>query len=92
MKLKVVTIALLIGAQPAWACHRFSKWYYPTPQKCYTASVPTKYKYYVEIIKTPPMKINWPPFVFIRSAWEMNTMDWDINKEMKIEELKRRMK
>jgi hypothetical protein len=37
MRNKVALAALLIcafGAQPANACHRFARWYYPWPQQC----------------------------------------------------------
>jgi|HubBroStandDraft_5_1064220.scaffolds.fasta_scaffold432134_2 hypothetical protein len=34
MKTRIAMACLLLGAQPAWACHRFSKWYYPYPQRC----------------------------------------------------------
>ena len=42
MKIKIAMACLVLGAQPAWACHRFSKWYYPYPQRC---SVTTKINY-----------------------------------------------
>lgn len=39
MKAKIVT-ALLLVAQPAHAaCHKYSKWYYPWPQRCPVAYV-----------------------------------------------------
>jgi hypothetical protein len=29
-----VVVLTLVCAQPAWACHRFHVWNYPTPQRC----------------------------------------------------------
>jgi hypothetical protein len=37
--ISVVLLAGLTYAVPATACHRFSRWYYPTPQRCSTSSV-----------------------------------------------------
>ena len=37
MKRTALIVGLLIGlthAVPATACHRFARWYYPTPQRC----------------------------------------------------------
>ena len=37
MKRAAFIVGLLIGlthAVPATACHRFARWYYPTPQRC----------------------------------------------------------
>jgi hypothetical protein len=33
MRAKIIIAALLV-AQPAYACHRFQRWYYPWPQRC----------------------------------------------------------
>jgi hypothetical protein len=38
MRSKIALTCLLIGAQPAEACHRFSQWYYPYPQRCSTST------------------------------------------------------
>jgi hypothetical protein len=57
--IKIALAALLISAQPATACHRFSVWKYPYPQRCGVTHVslhapaPDK-SYYVEITATPP--------------------------------------
>ena len=37
MRIKIIVAAMLV-AQPALACHRFSKWYYPFPQRCYVTT------------------------------------------------------
>jgi hypothetical protein len=34
MKLLISAVCLTLVAQPAQACHRYSRWYYPYPQKC----------------------------------------------------------
>jgi hypothetical protein len=34
MRTKIAIAIILMGAQPALACHRFSRWYYPYPQRC----------------------------------------------------------
>jgi hypothetical protein len=34
MKTKIAAVIILLGATPAEACHRYSRWYYPTPQQC----------------------------------------------------------
>jgi hypothetical protein len=34
MKAVVIAAALLLIASPASACHRFSRWSYPWPQRC----------------------------------------------------------
>lgn len=46
-----ITLAALIAAQPAAACHRFSRWYYPYPQRCSTThqGEPDK-SWFVEIV------------------------------------------
>jgi hypothetical protein len=38
MRSKIAVTCFLIGAQPAEACHRFSQWYYPYPQRCSTST------------------------------------------------------
>jgi hypothetical protein len=38
------------GSREAWACHRFSVWSYPYPQRC---SVGQDHNWYVEITKLP---------------------------------------
>jgi hypothetical protein len=97
MKLKIAAMCLLMGAQPAQACHRFHTWHYKFPQNCRMFKATA---YYTEhnrlpspiLAPPPPPRIVWPPFVFIRGAWEMNTYDWDVNRELSVEELKQRMK
>lgn len=42
MKPTAAMLGLLIGlvhVVPATACHRFARWYYPTPQRCGVAKV-----------------------------------------------------
>jgi hypothetical protein len=60
--IKVATIATLLGliAQPAQACHKYSHWYYPYPQRCgvtehiaYHHYHQEDRSYYVEITKIP---------------------------------------
>jgi hypothetical protein len=29
-----LALALTLAAQPAFACHRYSVWHYPSPQRC----------------------------------------------------------
>jgi hypothetical protein len=36
---KAVFLAVLLSASPAVACHRFSRWAYPWPQRCAVARV-----------------------------------------------------
>jgi hypothetical protein len=38
------------GSREAWACHRFSVWSYPYPQRC---AVAQNHNWYVEITKIP---------------------------------------
>jgi hypothetical protein len=52
-------LAFLVAVQPAFACHRFSHWAYPWPQRCDIAArivhrpqVEPK-DWYVEIVLTP---------------------------------------
>lgn len=30
----IAALTLMLAAEPASACHRFSRWYYPWPQRC----------------------------------------------------------
>lgn len=49
-----IIIAALAVAQPAEACHRFSRWYYPYKQRC-SVVTPSNHDWYVEITKLPPL-------------------------------------
>lgn len=49
-----IIIAAMIAAQPASACHRFSRWYYPYAQRCAVATQPPGKTWAVEITKLPP--------------------------------------
>jgi hypothetical protein len=64
MMFKTALAILLIGAQPAVACHRFSRWHYPWAQRCWvTAHVayhppgrtPEDRSYFVEVTQVPPL-------------------------------------
>lgn len=52
-----VILLLTLTSQPALACHHFSRWYYPTPQKCggvyARARAADPRIWYVEITKWP---------------------------------------
>jgi hypothetical protein len=61
----VAFIVWAIFISPAYsaACHHYSTWHYPWPQKCYSAYAPSPLKrradeqshdWYVEITKLPP--------------------------------------
>jgi hypothetical protein len=47
--LAIMAITIL-SVQDAQACHRFSRWYYPTPQRC---SVGRDKTWFVEVTKMP---------------------------------------
>jgi hypothetical protein len=53
-----VVLALAI-AQPAFACHRFSRWLYPYPQRCGVKSKPTVERVTIEITITPELLETW---------------------------------
>jgi hypothetical protein len=67
MMLKFALAALLVSAQPAAACHRFSHWAYPFAQRCAITSRVALYppkddrSYYVEITKLPLDPVSDPP-------------------------------
>jgi hypothetical protein len=59
----VGTVLLLAVESAAGACHKYSVWKYPWPQRCYTAYAPAPLvhraeeqdrDWYVEILKIPP--------------------------------------
>lgn len=53
---KILKIAIfafgIFETTPADACHRFSRWYYPYPQRC-SVVTPNNRIWYVEITKPP---------------------------------------
>jgi hypothetical protein len=49
----IVCTALLM-VSPAQACHRFSVWKYPFPQRCAVAQVQVDHSWFVEIADTAP--------------------------------------
>lgn len=52
--LTVIAIALAVST-PAKACHRFSRWYYPYPQRCTTAhATEPDRSWYVEFVLPEP--------------------------------------
>jgi hypothetical protein len=57
------------GPREAWACHRFSVWSYPYPQRC---AVAQDHNWYVEITKIPE-----PPDSGIRGAGRSSTRKWE---------------
>jgi hypothetical protein len=49
----VLPAAALLLAAPAHACHRFSVWKYPYPQRCAVAQVQVDRSWFVEITDVP---------------------------------------
>ena len=45
----IVTAAAMLMVSPAQACHRFSVWKYPFPQRCTVAQVQLDRSWFVEI-------------------------------------------
>jgi hypothetical protein len=63
-----IALAVLFAAVPAQACHHFSVWRYPTPQRC-EGSVKHHVRpgqRHVEITKPPPDLWSLPP----KQRWE----------------------
>ena len=58
--MKTLTAVLFLGVTPAQACHKYSIWHYPYPQRCNTVGLrPTVLQtvdktWYVEITAFPP--------------------------------------
>jgi hypothetical protein len=51
-------VACVLVVSPAHACHRFSVWKYPFPQRCAVAQVQVDRSWFVDIIDpTPPVAI-----------------------------------
>jgi hypothetical protein len=66
-----VAVILALGApvREARACHRFSVWSYPYPQRC---AVAQDHNWYVEITKIPE-----PPDSGIRGTGRSSTRKWE---------------
>ena len=53
----IVTAAAMLMVSPAQACHRFSVWKYPFPQRCAVAQVQVDHSWFVEIQDTAPAAV-----------------------------------
>lgn len=60
---KRIALALILAAQPAQAeaCHRFSRWYYPYPQRCSVSSHQVRLAAYTPDVQPPPRMIDPSP-------------------------------
>jgi hypothetical protein len=52
--LAALTAATFLVVSPAHACHRFSVWKFPFPQRCAVAQVQVDRSWFVEILDTVP--------------------------------------
>lgn len=58
--LAALTAATFLVVSPAHACHRFSVWKYPFPQRCAVAQVQVDRSWFVEITAAPPVSERTP--------------------------------
>jgi hypothetical protein len=58
--LAALTAATFLVVSPAHACHRFSVWKFPYPQRCAVAQVQVDRSWFVEITATPPVSERTP--------------------------------
>lgn len=60
---KTIALALILVAQPASAeaCHRFSRWYYPYPQRCSVARQQVKLAAFTPDVLPPPRMVDPSP-------------------------------
>lgn len=49
MRAGLIVLAAALMVSPAQACHRFSVWKYPFPQRCAVAQVQVDHSWFVEI-------------------------------------------
>jgi hypothetical protein len=60
MKYKLVVTFFLLSCAPVQAgCHKYSRWYYPYPQRCYIAEV-YKPKLEVKFVPEEPVSLELP--------------------------------
>jgi hypothetical protein len=50
----LIVACLLVAVSPAHACHRFSVWKYPFPQRCVVAQVQVDRSWFVELGEPSP--------------------------------------
>lgn len=58
--LAALTAATFLVVSPAHACHRFSVWKFPYPQRCAVAQVQVDRSWFVEITAVPPVSARTP--------------------------------
>lgn len=60
MRAGLIVLAAALMVSPAQACHRFSVWKYPFPQRCAVAQVQVDRSWFVEITAAPPVSERTP--------------------------------
>lgn len=53
MRAGLIVLAASLMVSPAQACHRFSVWKYPFPQRCSVAQLQLDHSWYVELTDAP---------------------------------------